>query len=348
MAMRIGVIGYGYWGPNLLRNFVQLEDCFVAAVADGDPKKLETAKKFYPWIEAFSSGETLIEKGNVDAVVIATPISTHYPLAKAALSKGKHVLIEKPMAMTSKQAAELIALSKSSGKTLMVDHTFVYSGAVQMIRKLIDSGEFGDIYYYDSVRVNLGLFQHDVNVLWDLAPHDLSVMLYLIDKQPESLCAIGAKPVHTNGWNLESIAYAVVRFPKETIAHFHVNWLSPVKVRRTLIGGAKKMIVYDHLDPDNQIKIFDKGVDFSSKQQLDGALLQYRTGSMFAPKIDQSEALLAVCRHFVDCAKSGKPPITGGHFGLSVVRLLELAQESMDHDGKNIKIEEPFYADARK
>ncbi len=336
--VRIGVIGCGYWGPNLIRAFSKDQECRVVAIADKDPDRLEALQRLYPAVRTNTSAEDLLEAEELDAVAIATPISTHYDLARDALRHGKHVLIEKPMTATAYQAEDLIARAEESNRILMVDHTFIYAGAVRKIREIIDEGELGDLYYYDSVRVNLGLFQHDVNVLWDLAPHDFSIMRYLIDKPPVSVMAVGASPVRRNDWELESIAYVTVAFNDDTLAHFHLNWLSPVKVRRTLIGGSRRSIIYDHLDPDNQVKIFDKGVEFLSDQDRYRTLVQYRTGDMLAPKVDQTEALDVACRHFVHCVRKGGPPITGGRAGLGVVQLLEAAQQSIQSRGAVISL----------
>jgi predicted dehydrogenase len=336
--VRIGVLGCGYWGPNLIRNFAKLRVCEILAVADVDPRRLEPVQWAYPKIKTLSSPEALLYEDAIEAVVIVTPVSTHYALAKTALENDKHVLLEKPLAASVKQAEELVQLAEERGKILMVDHTFVYTGAVRKIRQLIDTGEFGEIYYYDSVRVNLGLFQRESNVLWDLGPHDFSIMDYLIDEQPTGISAIGAKPVRRGDWAHESVVYVAIHFKSGLLAHFHLNWLSPVKVRRTLIGGSKKMIVYDHLDPDNQLKVFDKGVEVSLAEDLSKVLVQYRTGDMWAPKVDQTEALEIVCKHFIDCVQTGGKPITNGQVGLQIVRLLEAAQESMARHGEVIEL----------
>jgi len=311
--VRVGVIGCGYWGPNLIRNFVKVEGCQVVAAADVDPIPLTPLRRLYPATRFTTESEALLASDEVDAVAIATPISTHYTLAREALRRGKHVLVEKPLTATVPQAEELIDLADRQRRILMVDHTFIYTGAVQKIKELIRRGELGEIYYYDAVRVNLGLFQNDVNVLWDLAPHDFSIMTFLLDRQPLRVSA---------------------EFADETLAHFHLNWLSPVKIRRTLIGGSLKIVVYDHLDPDNQVKIFDRGVEvLPDRTSRYRTLVQYRTGDMVAPKIDQSEALEQVCRHFVDCVLTGQRPITDGTAGLRVVQLLEAAQHSLDQRG---------------
>ncbi len=336
--VRIGIIGCGYWGPNLVRNFLKVPECQVVMAADLDPARLEAVRRIYPAVTTTSSAVHVLDSDAVDAIVIATPISTHYDLAREALRRGKHVLIEKPLTATSRQAEELIRLADEHRRVLMVDHTFIYTGAVRKIREIIEAGELGEIYYYDSVRVNLGLFQHDVNVLWDLAPHDFSIMTHLLDKDPVSVTAVGASPVRWDDWALESIAYVTIRFSDETLAHFHVNWLSPVKVRRTLIGGSRKIIIYDHLDPDNQVKIFDRGVEIMADGERYQALVQYRTGDMLAPKIDQTEALEVVCRHFIECVQEGRRPLTDGSAGLRVVKLLEAAQESMKNRRVPVRI----------
>lgn len=327
--IRLGIIGCGYWGPNLIRNFLKMPGCQVLA-ADLDPDRLEPVHRLYPGVRTTTSPEELLQSDEIDAVAIATPISTHYDLARDALQHGKHVLLEKPMTATSAQAEELIRLAHQRRVTLMVDHTFVYTGAVRKIRELMAHGELGDLYYYDSVRVNLGLFQRDVNVLWDLAPHDFAIMAYLIDRDPIAVSAVGAAPVRWDGWQEESLAYVTVEFGEGVLAHFHLNWLSPVKVRRTLIGGSRKIVIYDHLDPDNQVKIFDKGIEVMADQERIQALVQYRIGDMWAPKVDQTEALEIVCGHFIECIQTGRRPLTDGAAGLRVVRLLEAAQLSMD------------------
>nr|BAL55159.1 oxidoreductase domain protein [uncultured Acetothermia bacterium]BAL60198.1 oxidoreductase domain protein [Candidatus Acetothermum autotrophicum] len=338
MAIRIGVIGYGYWGPNLVRNFTKIDDCQLVAVADINPKRLHIVQRQYPFLEVTESPEELIERTDIDAVAIITPVATHYLLAKSALDHGKHVLVEKPLVEKTSQAQELIDLADRYNKILMVDHTFIYSGAVRKIKELIAQGEIGNIYYFDSVRVNLGLFQHDVNVLWDLCPHDFSIMSYLIDRNPISVSAIGASPINYGSRPIESIAYVTVQLEGGILAHFHVNWLSPVKIRRTLIGGSKKMIVYDHLDPDNQVKIYDKGIAVVTTEERYKALIQYRTGDMYAPKLDQTEPLELVCKHFVECIKTGAVPLTDGEAGLRVVRLLEAAQQSLERSGEVIRL----------
>ena len=338
----IGLIGCGYWGPNLIRNFTKIRDCRIEAVADQRPDRLEAVLHLNPAMRHTTSVEEVVESDSIDAVVIATPISTHFELAKNCLQHRKHVFIEKPMTRTSEEARELIALAEENSRLLMVDHTFIYSGAVQKVRSIIDAGELGDIFYYDSVRLNLGLFQPDANVLWDLAPHDFSLLTYLIPKEPLHVTASGSSPVRWAGWRKESIAYVTVSLRDNTIAHFHLNWLSPVKLRRTLIGGSRKMIVYDHLDVENQVKIFDKGVDLlRDDEERYKVLVQYRTGDLMVPKVDQTEPLEVACKHFINCIQTGQTPITDGLAGLRVVELLEAAESSMKNERVNSYIWQP-------
>lgn len=338
LLVRIGVIGCGYWGPNLVRNFSKLETAQLVAVSDQAFGKLESIRRQYPALTTYSDPQQLISAPDVDAVAIATPISTHYALARTALEHEKHVLVEKPLTATVAHAEELIALAEQRRRILMVDHTFIYSGAVRRIRELIDAGELGEIYYYDSVRVNLGLFQHDLNVLWDLGPHDFAILCYLVNKKPVRLAAVGARPVRSPSWNLESLAYITVWFADGTTAHLHLNWLSPVKIRRTMIGGSRRMVLYDHLDPDNQVKVYDKGVEVHTSEERYRLLVQYRSGDMIAPKVDQTEALHAVAAHFVECIESGRRPLTDGQAGLAVVRLLQAAQQSIEQEGRAVDL----------
>jgi predicted dehydrogenase len=330
--VRVGVIGCGYWGPNLIRNFFKEPACQVTMVADVVPERLAPVGRLYPGVQTTTEPEAVLASDAVDAVAIATPISTHHALAREALARGKHVLIEKPITATAAEAEDLLALAAARERILMVDHTFIYTGAVRKIRELIRSGALGDVYYYDAVRVNLGLLQQDVNVLWDLAPHDFSILMHLLEKDPVRITAIGAAPVRWDGWRRESIVYVTMEFTDATLAHFHLNWLSPVKIRRTLIGGSRKIVVYDHLDPDNQVKIFDRGVEILPERDRYHTLVQYRTGDMLVPKIDQTEALEVVCHHFVECVMTGRQPLSDGRAGLQVVRLLEAAQRSLEEN----------------
>jgi predicted dehydrogenase len=273
----------------------------------------------------------------VDAVAIATPISTHYPLAKEAFEAGKHALVEKPLTVGVAEAKELIALAEARGLTLMVDHTFLFHGAVTKMKEIIEAGEMGRLYYYDSVRVNLGLFQHDVSVLWDLATHDVAIMQYLLNKRPVSVSAVGVS--HFQG-GLENIAYLTVHLENDLIAHFHVNWLAPVKIRKVLIGGSERMIVYDDLKADEKVCVFDRGVNMEPGFPKDRyrARVEYRMGDMLAPKLDGTEPLRRMCQHFVDCVHGRVKPISDGPFGLEVVRVLEAAEQSMRKNGQRVSL----------
>jgi predicted dehydrogenase len=328
-TLRVAVVGCGYWGPNLIRNFYENDQVELVAVCDLNPERLSRMGKRYPSVQLTSSYQALLDDPNLDAIAIATPVHTHYPLAKAALQSGKHVLVEKPMCMTSAECMALIALAEEKQCTLMVDHTFVYHGAVKRIKDEVASGALGELLYFDSVRVNLGLFQSDINVVWDLAPHDLSIMDYIIGKTPVSIQASGA--CHA-GNGMEDIAYITVNFENNLIAHFHVSWLSPVKVRQVLVGGTKKMIVYDDLEPMEKVRIYDKGITVEqpkSEEERYTNLVGYRVGDMMAPVLDATEALKHEVAHFVDCALNGKQPITDGQAGLRVVQILEAANESI-------------------
>ena len=327
--LRVAVVGCGYWGPNLIRNFYEHPQAQLVAVCDRDAARLEKVRDRYPAVRLTTVFESLLEADDVDAVVIATPVHTHYPLAKAALLAGKHVMIEKPMCQTSDQCRELITLAEQQGKTLMVGHTFVYHGAVQQIRDRVAAGELGDILYFDSVRVNLGLFQSDINVVWDLAPHDLSMMDTILGRTPHTLHASGA--CHTAS-GLEDIAYLTLHFEDNLIAHFHVSWLSPVKIRQMLIGGSKQMLVYDDLAPTEKIRLYDKGIQTHSVDSDEARyqqLVQYRTGDMRAPVVDTTEALQTEAGHFIECVLTGQTPLTDGVAGLRVVQMLEAADRSL-------------------
>ena len=324
--LKLGVIGYGYWGPNIVRNFSGHKDCRVVVVCDKSPKALARVTEAHPGVRATTDPDEVLESAEIDAVAIVTPVSYHYELAKKALENGKHVFVEKPFTATSAQAEELIELAERQGLQIMVDHTFLFTGAVRKIKQLIDAGALGQIYYYDSTRVNLGLFQHDVNVLWDLAPHDLAIMDYLLGLEPELIVATGGAHVHS----LENIAYLTVYFPDNVLAHINVNWLSPVKVRTTFVGGQKKMLVWNDLDPAEKLRVYDKGAELRTEQGVHQALVSYRTGDMFAPKIEEIEALKVETRYFLDCIESGTKPFNDGHAGLRVVRILEAAEQSLN------------------
>lgn len=336
--IRIGVIGYGYWGPNLVRNGFEAKGAQVACVSDLREDRLALVSSRYPTIRTTQNFLDLIEDPAIDAVAIATPVSTHYELALRALQAGKHVLVEKPLASNTEQVQRLMNLAQKKKRVLMVDHTFVYTGAVRKIRELVDSGTLGEIYYYDSVRVNLGLFQHDVNVLWDLAVHDLSIMDYVLPFRP---CAVSATGLSHVPGGTENIAYLTLFFEGSQIAHIHSNWLAPVKLRRTLIGASRKMIVYDDLDQGEKVKVYDKGITLNGTQnpeKLYQALVGYRTGDMLAPQIDGTEALRREIDHFVHCIEQSEEPVTGGSAGLRVVEILQAASQSMAQRGRPVEL----------
>ena len=332
--IRIGVIGYGYWGPNVVRNLYGLEGCQVAAVCDHSPPALKRVKQTYPDLPVTPDPSELLTSPQIDAIAVVTPVWTHFDLAKAALENGKHVFVEKPFTSTSQQAEELIELANRKNLKIMVDHTFLFTGAVQKIHQLIEEGVLGDLYYYDSTRVNLGLFQHDVSVVWDLAPHDLSIMDFLIQEKPEAVVATGE--AHLNG--LVDVAFITIYFPRNTIAHVNVNWLSPVKIRTTLIGGEKKMLVWNDLEADEKIKVYDKGVQMNNGQGLHDLLVSYRSGDMWAPRVQQAEALKVELNYFIDCVTKDQTPLNDGLAGSRVVKLLEAADQSLKERGRAVRL----------
>ncbi len=327
--MNFGVIGYGYWGPNIVRNLASLDDSRIIAIAEISPAARARAQKAYPGAKVTADVNELIKSTEIDAIAVVSPVWTHYELAKAALENGKHVFVEKPFTSNTAQGEELIELAERKNLTIMVDHTFLFTGAVSKISELLDQGVLGKLYYYDSTRVNLGLFQHDINVLWDLAPHDLSIMDYLIKSSPEAVVATGQS--HLNGH--EDVAYMTIYFPENVIAHINVNWLSPVKVRTTLIGGEKKMLVWNDLEADEKVKIYDKGVDVTNQEGLYNLLVHYRSGDMWSPQVEQVEALRREMSYFVDCVSSGKKPFNDGCAGLRIVKMLEAASKSLSQKG---------------
>jgi predicted dehydrogenase len=328
-VVKFGVIGYGYWGPNVVRNLNQLEEADVISICDKSPTARRRIQKAYPHVEITTNANDIICSPEIDAVAVVTPVWTHYELAKAALENGKHIFVEKPFTSCVAQAEELIELAAKKKLKIMVDHTFLFTGAVRKIRQLLSEDALGGLYYYDSTRVNLGLFQHDVNVIWDLAPHDLSIMDYLIQENPEAIVATGQ--THLNGF--EDVAFITLYFPNKIIAHLNVNWLSPVKVRTTLIGGEKKMLVWNDLEADEKIKVYDKGVSVTTREGLYNLLVNYRSGDMWAPQIEQVEALHQELAYFVDCVARDTTMINDGHAGLRVVKMLEAASESLRQRG---------------
>ena len=332
----MAVVGLGYWGPNLARNIAACPDTNLRYLCDLDADRLQRAAAPYPSVKTSADLNEILADKELEAVAIATPVESHYPLAKACLEAGKHVLVEKPMTKSVAHAQELVALAKSKGLTLMVDHTYNYTSAVQKIRDMVKSGELGDILYWDSVRINLGLFNHDVNVVWDLAPHDLAILDYVLDEQPTSVQVVGLAHYADR---IENIAYLTLGFESQRIAHFHFNWIAPVKIRQTMIGGTKKMIVFDDMEPSEKIKVYDKGVDMKGNERgRYDTLVQYRVGDMFAPHIANTEALKTEISHLARVIRDGEAPITDGELGLRVVQILEAAQKSIDLRGQEVSL----------
>ena len=334
--INISVIGYGYWGPNLVRNFSGTDGVRLVSVCDKDPESLKrVAKAYNNGIATTTNITSVLTSPDIDAIAIATPVYTHYEIAKKALENGKHVFVEKPFTSTVAQAEELVELADRKNLTIMVDHTFLFTGAVRKIKELISDGVLGNLYYFDSTRINLGLFQHDVNVIWDLAPHDFSIMDYVVEEKPLAVAATGA--AHFNG--KENIAYVTVYFPNNMIAHFNVNWTSPVKLRSTLIGGDKKMLVWNDLESDEKIKIYDKGVEVVTQESIYDLLVSYRSGDVWVPKVNPLEALKVEADYFVDCVtNNNKTPINDGMAGLRVVKILEATDKSLKNRGETIEL----------
>jgi predicted dehydrogenase len=335
--INFGVIGYGYWGPNVARNIEHTEGCRVVGICDKSANSRKRAQKQYPGILTTGEADELISSPQIDAIAVVTPVWTHYELAKAALENGKHIFVEKPFTSDVVQAEELIDLAAKKNLKIMVDHTFLFTGAVKKIRQLLNDGTLGNIYYYDSTRVNLGLFQHDVNVIWDLAPHDLSIIDHLIAEAPEAVSATGQ--THLNGF--EDVAFLTIYFPNKIIAHINVNWLSPVKVRTTLIGGEKKMLVWNDLEADEKIKIYDKGIDVTNQQGVYNLLVNYRSGDMWAPQVERNEALSQEISYFADCIENDKVPFNDGLAGMRVVKMLEAATKSLRQRGALVYLDAP-------
>jgi predicted dehydrogenase len=331
----VAVIGCGYWGPNVVRNLNALPGAEARVLCDLDPERLEPLRRRYPAARTTTDYRDALADPRVDAVAICTPVATHFEIARAALEAGRHVLVEKPLTDSVPDALHLVRLAERRRLVLQVDHTFVYNPAVQRIRQIIGSGELGELLYVDCVRINLGLFQSDVNVIWDLAPHDLSVVCFLVDRSPRWVSAVGA--AHMG--RFESQAYLTVKYDDSLLAHLHVNWLAPVKIRSTLIGGSKRMIVYDDLAPSEKIRIYDKGVVLNGDRGTrDRARVDYRIGDMFAPYVDKVEPLARVCEGFVRAVETGEPALTDGRAGLEVVRILEAAQRSLAREGERIPL----------
>lgn len=336
--LKVGIIGHGYWGPNLLRNFMDADAVRVVGVSDLRADRLKSVIKRYPDIRTTTDARDLIADPGIDAIAVATPVATHYPLALEALRAGKHVIVEKPMAETSEQARHLLEEAARRNLTLMVDHTFLYTSAVQKIKELADNGELGTLNYYDSTRINLGLFQRDVNVIWDLAVHDLSILDYLLGED-EGVAAVSATGASHIQGTPENMAYLTLHYESGTIAHINVNWMAPVKVRQTLIGGSRKMVVYNDLEPSEKIKVYDRGVTVTDDtEQLRQILIGYRIGDMWAPRLSADEALRLEVAHFRDCVVNGTTPLSDGAMGLRIVTLLEAATISMRRRGQPVEM----------
>jgi len=334
--IKAGLIGYGYWGPNIARNFNFNPDIDLSAICDFSPDRLKAAGRMYPQAKLTDRLEDVVNDPTLDTIAIATPVSAHYDLAKKALQAEKHVWLEKPMTETVEQAEELIDLAEKKRKVLLVDHTFIYTGAVQKIKQLVDKGELGDLVYYDSTRVNLGLFQQDVDVIWDLAPHDISIMDYIMPLKKLTVSATGC---HFYGDKIIAKALLSVYMEQNKVGHINVSWVSPVTSRQTLIGGTSKMILYDDNQPSEKIKVYDKGVDlYETKEALYHLKVQYRVGDMYSPKLDDLEALSFETRHFVDCINKGKKPMTDGRAGLEVVKVLAASRKSLEGNGMPVEL----------
>jgi predicted dehydrogenase len=335
MAIKIGVIGYGYWGPNLVRNFTEIDGAEVKWCADRRADRRALAGRRYPSIRVTEHPDQIFDDPEVHAVAIATPVATHHALAKRALERGKHVLLEKPMTRSAAEGEELRALAEQNDVVLMVDHTFIYTGAVRRMKEILDAGELGELYYVDSVRINLGLFQSDIDVLWDLAPHDLAILQYLVRETPTFVSATGTDCTASG---LIDVAYMTLHFAGKFIAHVHVNWLSPVKIRQMLIGGSRRMLVYDDMEPSEKVRVYDRGVRVTTEETMHKILVDYRTGDMWAPKLDNREALAVECEHFLECIRFHKVPWSGADAGLRVVRMLEAAEQSLARGGARVAV----------
>jgi len=333
--INIAVIGCGYWGPNLIRNLFEIEKCNMLYVCDLDTNRLQKIRKRYPAILTITDYKKIIDNKDIDAVFIATPISTHYQIAKDLLNSKKHVFIEKPMAATSSESKELVRLSKSNSCILMVGHTFIYNPAVRKIKEILDKQELGKVYYIDSTRVNLGLHQSDVSVIWDLGPHDISIIFYLLDSTPLTVRAIGKSYVQEN---IYDTVFLILEFSDDILAHIHMSWLAPSKIRQTVIIGSKKMLVYNDTESDEKIKVYDKGVSLQKAEDYREFLPEYRIGNILSPKIGTKEPLSIECNHFMDCVLGNSQPETDGKSGLNVVKVLEVAEESLKKNGEVIEL----------
>lgn len=334
--VNIGIIGLGYWGPNLLRNFFEIDRVKVTSVCDLNKNRLSKIKSLYPGIQITVNSREITSDPEIDAVIIATPVSTHYELVMNSLIENKHVLVEKPLASDSVQANRMVEEASNRNLVLMVDHTYIYTGAINKIKEILDDESLGIAYYYDSVRISLGLFQHDVNVIWDLAVHDLYILDYLFSARPKWISAVGINHIPNQP---EDIAYLTLFYDNSFLAHIHVNWLAPVKVRKTLIGGDKKMIVYDDIEPSEKVKVYNNGINIENDNEtIYKWLINYRIGDMYSPQIERTEALKTETTHFINCITHGDKALTDGNTGLRVVNILEAASKSLSLKGKLIEI----------
>ena len=332
-TINVGLVGYGYWGPNLARNFSAQPGCRLSAICELDPDRAALAGRMFPGTRILADYEIMLADPQLEAVLVATPVGSHYELVRRALLAGKDVLVEKPLTQTSAQAAELVALAEERGRVLAVDHTFLFTGAVRKIKELSDAGDLGELLYFDSVRVNLGLFQQDVNVVFDLAPHDLAILHHLVGRSPSNVRAVGL--CHGGGVH-ECVAYLHLEYEGGFMAHFHFSWLAPVKIRKTILAGTRKMVVYDDMEITEKVKIYDKGVEVKNRESVYQLLVSYRSGDMWAPKVEQIEALKQETQYFLDCISSGKAPVNDGLSGLRVVKMLEACNRSLKEHGRLI------------
>ncbi len=335
-VVRIGVLGYGYWGPNLARNIASSPATELVAIADLDTNRLVSARRAHPVARLTTEFETVISDPSIDAVAIATPAATHFALASRAIANGKHVLITKPLATRLKDAVTLVDMARKMVVKILVDHTFLFTGAVRRMKQYIDEGELGELYYFDSTRINLGIFQHDANVIWDLAPHDLSILTYLVDRPVRSVAAIGARHL---GQAMENMAYVTLQFDDGFLAHIHVNWLAPAKVRQTIVGGSKKMLVFNDMEMSDKLRVYDSGAQLAeTAEDIRKTLVEYRTGDVLSPKIDKTEALELEINHFARVCRGEESAISSGELGISVVRLIEAAQKSLRGGGAPVGV----------
>ena len=343
--LSIGVIGCGYWGPNLIRNFANCPLAELSAICDANPERLAAVGRAYSQSQLVNSLDQLLELP-LDAVAIATPVSTHYSLATRCLEAGLHVLVEKPLAASVNEAQALVTLAERQGRVLMVDHTYLFSPAIRRIKSLIEEEELGDLYYVDSVRINLGLFQHDVNVIWDLAPHDLAIVSYLLEHEPRSISAWGCGHCDPD---IHDIAYVNADYGDSLLANFHVNWLSPVKVRQMIFGGSRKSLIFNELDAGEPVKLYSKGVEFgATAEERRKWMVNYRSGDVWSPHIEPGEPLQAMVRHFAECILEGKTPDSDGRLGLRVVRMLEAATRSIRAQGGRVVLANGSYTNGAR